>query len=90
MGESLSNKIFGLPSAHFAYVKKIKPGLPLFKKSSIIEIMEEISCVYPPALNTRDGCWMWHSVFVEVVTVVSSLIRGIVKFSHFLGYGLSL
>ncbi|KAI3952139.1 hypothetical protein MKW98_005834 [Papaver atlanticum] len=30
MRESLSNKIFGLPSVHFTYVKEIKPGLPFF------------------------------------------------------------
>ncbi|KAI3952135.1 hypothetical protein MKW98_005830 [Papaver atlanticum] len=28
MREFLSNKIFGSPFAHLAYVKKIKPGLP--------------------------------------------------------------
>ncbi|MCL7032237.1 hypothetical protein MKW94_018324 [Papaver nudicaule] len=28
--ECLSNQLFGLPAGHFAYVKKIRPGLPLF------------------------------------------------------------
>ncbi|KAI3830708.1 hypothetical protein MKX03_009909 [Papaver bracteatum] len=30
MEECLSNQIFGLPALHFAYIKNIKPGLPLF------------------------------------------------------------
>ncbi|KAI3906104.1 hypothetical protein MKW98_028714 [Papaver atlanticum] len=30
MKECLSSQIFGLPALHFAYIKNIKPGLPLF------------------------------------------------------------
>ncbi|KAI3966352.1 hypothetical protein MKW92_049232 [Papaver armeniacum] len=30
MEECLTNKIFGLPAFHILYIKKIKPGLPLF------------------------------------------------------------
>ncbi|RZC86381.1 hypothetical protein C5167_030460 [Papaver somniferum] len=30
MEECLSNQIFGLPAFHIAYIKNIKPGLPLF------------------------------------------------------------
>ncbi|XAR65988.1 hypothetical protein NMG60_11012019 [Bertholletia excelsa] len=30
IGECYSKQIFGLPAAHFAYVKNISPGLPLF------------------------------------------------------------
>ncbi|KAI3808692.1 hypothetical protein L1987_24650 [Smallanthus sonchifolius] len=30
INECLSKKLFGLPSPHFVYVKKIEPGLPLF------------------------------------------------------------
>ncbi|KAL3826170.1 hypothetical protein ACJIZ3_022199 [Penstemon smallii] len=30
IGECLSNKLFGLPSSHFLYIKNIEPGLPLF------------------------------------------------------------
>ncbi|KAI3830701.1 hypothetical protein MKX03_009902 [Papaver bracteatum] len=30
MNECLTNKIFGLPAFHILYIKKIKPGLPLF------------------------------------------------------------
>ncbi|KAF5759554.1 putative development/cell death domain-containing protein [Helianthus annuus] len=30
INECLYKNLFGLPSSHFAYVKKIKPGLPVF------------------------------------------------------------
>ncbi|CAO2204525.1 unnamed protein product [Urochloa humidicola] len=30
MNECLSKQLFGLPSGHFAYVKNVKPGMPLF------------------------------------------------------------
>ncbi|RZC63261.1 hypothetical protein C5167_025016 [Papaver somniferum] len=30
MTECLTNKIFGLPAFHISYIRKIKPGLPLF------------------------------------------------------------
>ncbi|XXG39840.1 hypothetical protein AAC387_Pa01g0698 [Persea americana] len=30
MAECLSNQLFGLPGAHFSYVRNIEPGLPLF------------------------------------------------------------